>query len=868
MRHWFAYHPRIFTLAVVLLGLGATAAAGWMAHRHEREALEADFATRQAIRQSALRESLASYEDTVRALAMLFSASGEVSRSEFALATQSLLQRRPGIQALQWVPMVPGRERFALENRASAETGRPFVTTVRDNTGQLSVSPLRDEHWPILYSQPVAGNERALGFDLSQGPTRATLERARQSGRLQVTPRISLVQTAGDDPGIVAVAPVFRNGEFVGWVQGVFRVRIMLRAASLSPGLRAHDLMFLDRTLPDDHPSYLLHTEMADGETSLNLEPGDFTTAWHSRFDLHFGDRIWEVLARPASEWVRQRQSPLVFLILGAGVLVTALAGVMVDVLARRAEWGRRLVSERTVELAENRRRLQEILDFSPVAIFVKDLDRRYVEVNPHFCKLLGHPREQIIGRTDDDLFRPEDAAQFFEGDSRALTSGSVIQHEARAHCNGHERWSIVHKFPLTDGKGQVVGLCGIVTDISNLKEAEHGRLHAERRLQVRQRLDGLAVLAGGIAHDLNNVLAPILLTVDVLRSSAEDDTTRDLLDSLGQSARRGAGLVRQVLAFARGVEGNRESVDLVAMVRALVKQAGEIGTPGLQVSASLPDHPTTVRADADQLHRALLNLVVNARDAMPHGGHLQLSVDSMEVDALFAANLPELSPGHYRTIAVSDTGSGIPVEVRDRIFEPFFTTKPPGRGTGLGLAMVDAIVRAHHGAVTVYSEPNRETTFRLYLPAHEDGTKQAVHEDKIARRGEGRTILVVDDEPAIRAATRRTLESAGYQVLLASQGLEALEVFANHEGRIDLVLTDLVMEGMDGAELLENLTARFPDLPVLVTSGFPATDRVAKALAERRWRFLPKPATASQLLQALSETLANGDAGTAGKSD
>lgn len=858
MRHWFAYHPRFFTLLTIVVGVVASLLGYWGSAGIADENLRRELQSRVVIRENALRESLRGYEDTVRSLAMLYLASDEVTREEFALASKGLLTRRAGIQAIQWAPVIPGHARAEHERRASAELGLPYVITERDQDGRIHAAAIRSEYWPITFNEPLAGNEAALGYDTAVGPNRAVLDRARETGRMQVTPRFDLIQTEPGDNGVILVAPVDDEDGFVGWVQGVFRLADMLKSIAPSPELRSVNVVYLDLSEPRDDPAHILFWDVADDLRMTGMSLEEIRRGWHGSFVVDFGGRQWEVLARPSPAWLKANRSMMPGVLVVGGLLLTFLAALVVDILARRAQWGRRLVAERTLELSESRRRLQEILDFSPVAIFVKDREHRYVQVNPGLARLFGKNAEEILGRSDTDLFNATDAQFIRDTDDRALAGRDVIEYELHAQIDGHEIWCIVNKFPLTDGHGRLVGVCGIATDIRGLKEAESGKLQAERRLQVRQRLEGLAVLAGGIAHDLNNVLAPILLTVDILKSTTDDEQSRELLDSIGQSARRGAGLVRQVLAFARGTEGNRETVDLRELMAEIGRHTRDSAPNGLKVFVDLPADPARVSADRDQLHRAVLNLIVNARDSMPEGGELRLEVECVEADALFVSNLPELAVGRYHTIGVTDTGNGIDSAVRDRIFEPFFTTKAPGRGTGLGLAMVDAIVRAHHGAVTVYSESGRGTTFRLYLPADVNQAGAAAMEELVPPRGSGQMILVVDDEPAIRAASRRTLEAAGYRVVVAAHGREALDVLVSHP-EVVLVLTDLVMEGMDGAQLLEVLEGLHPDLPVLITSGFPATDRVAKALEERRWRFLPKPATANQLLRAIAETLNGG---------
>jgi two-component system, cell cycle sensor histidine kinase and response regulator CckA len=349
--------------------------------------------------------------------------------------------------------------------------------------------------------------------------------------------------------------------------------------------------------------------------------------------------------------------------------------------------------------------------------------------------------------------------------------------------------------------------------------------------------------LAGGIAHDLNNVLAPVMMSVDLLKHRLTDPADREILDIVGSSARRGADMVQQILSFARGMEGRRVEVDVGRILQEVVRIIGDTFPKSIRVELEMTSGLHPVHADPTQLHQVLLNLCVNARDAMPKGGVLRLR-------AVNTANDEPLV-----RIEVEDTGTGIPADLLGKIFDPFFTSKEPGKGTGLGLSTALAIVRGHGGSLEVSSVPGEGTVFTVFLPAlRRAGEKPAVTASPTLQRGRGETVLVVDDEASIRHITRQTLEAYGYEVLDAADGAEGIALFIARRFEIDVVLTDMAMPRLDGHALIRELHRIDPSVPVIGVSGvssIPPLDEEKETV-----RFLPKPYTTSSLLTALREVL------------
>ena len=441
-----------------------------------------------------------------------------------------------------------------------------------------------------------------------------------------------------------------------------------------------------------------------------------------------------------------------------------------------------------------------------------------------------------------------------------------VVNSLHEAIDSGREAWNEEYRFRLKDGsyaivldrgsilrdaKGKATRMVGGMTDLTERKKLESQYLRA-------QRMESVGTLAGGIAHDLNNVLAPILMSIDLLRiDAAKDPRHLRILETIRTSAQRGSNLVRQVLSFARGLEGQRVAVNLGHLVDDLERIVRETFPRAIRMTTSIPTELWLVVGDATQLHQILMNLAVNARDAMPGGGTLTIAADNLEIDAQYASSNQDARPGPYVMLAVTDTGMGMPPEVRDRIFEPFFTTKEVGKGTGLGLSTVHAIIKSHGGFVTVSSKVGQGSTFKIFLPADPTLPQESRGSSPLELlRGHGELVLVVDDEASIRGITRQTLEAFGYQVLTASDGAEALAVFAQHTNKVAAVLIDMAMPVLDGPVAIQALLRIRSNTRIIAVSGLASNISVTKAAGAGAKDFLPKPYSAEALLKMLRQVL------------
>ncbi len=489
------------------------------------------------------------------------------------------------------------------------------------------------------------------------------------------------------------------------------------------------------------------------------------------------------------------------------------------------------------------------LIDHATDAIVVRDLEHVITFWSKGAETVYGWTREQAVGQPIWKLLY-RDAAPFHEATATLLAEGrwsGELEHVTRDNETRaiFGRWTL-----LRDAAGAPRAVLAINSDVTQARKVE-------RQFLRSQRLESIGTLAGGIAHDLNNVLTPILMSVDLLRLDQAPADRDKILATIEQSAARGADMVRQVLTFARGVEGQRMPTRVGDLCRDVVKIAAETFPRNIGVHVQVEDSLPVVHGDPTQLHQVLLNLCVNARDAMPHGGELRITVNVAHIDAQYVGLDAEATEGPHVVICVEDSGDGMPPDVLDKIFEPFYTTKDLGRGTGLGLSTSLAIVRSHGGFIRVYSDVGRGSRFQVYLPVHDRAASEATRSPvEEVPRGQGELVLVVDDEASVRDVTRQTLEAFGYRVVTCAEGADALGIFAQRQHEIAVVLTDMMMPIMDGLTLIRVLQRINPAVRIIAASGLHANGRVAKAAEAGVRHFLEKPYTADALLRTLHQVI------------
>lgn len=499
---------------------------------------------------------------------------------------------------------------------------------------------------------------------------------------------------------------------------------------------------------------------------------------------------------------------------------------------------------------AEQRLREQgEVLDKARDAICVTDLQGRVTYWNQSASRLFGWSSEKDQGQSVHAMFGLFNQALMPEALLETRARGAWTREMQLTGTDTDLRYIVSRWTLVRDNSDRPKSILIINTDVTEQKKLEAQLLRA-------QRLEGIGTLAGGIAHDLNNVLAPILMSVNLLQQQLTDEKLLRLVGVLEKSALHGAGLIRQVLAFARGAEGERAELQPQLVIKDVVLLLSDTLPRAISIETDIASDLWLILANSTQLSQVLMNLGVNARDAMPHGGRLLFQAGNITVDDKLALVNPGAQAGPHVIITVADTGTGIPVELLNRIFDPFFTTKAAGKGTGLGLSTVLGVMKGHGGFLQVQSTLGRGTEFRLYFPAVVcKSVEPAGIDAKQPPRGKGEIVLIIDDEAQVRDIARAALEAFGYRVLVAEDGAAGLALYRQHRQRVRAVLTDMMMPAMQGEEVIRELRLLNPDVRIVAMSGV-IIERAEITEETGRLTYLPKPMTAQDLVGALQRVL------------
>ena len=529
---------------------------------------------------------------------------------------------------------------------------------------------------------------------------------------------------------------------------------------------------------------------------------------------------------------------------------------VLKDRLSRLVASVRRALQE-TQTRAEQRRNEDKVreqaalLDKARDAIFVTDMEMRILYRNKAAERMYGSGLQESTGRGPEQLVFGKRGAQSSEALKELFQRDEWKGELQKSSEDGRQNIVESHWSLLRDDSGHPKSILVIDTDITEKKQLETQFLRM-------QRMQSIGALAGGIAHDLNNVLAPILMVTELLRDELTSEESRQRLDTAKASAQRGAEMVKQILAFSQGAGGELRTIQLKHLIADMVRLMKDTFPRSIRVESRMDKELRPVLGDVIQLNQVLLNLCVNARDAMPKGGTLQIGAYNTQLEGKRMPTAPEPVTGRFVLLTVADTGVGISQEVLHRIFEPFFTTKEAGKGTGLGLSTVLGIIRSCHGFVEVASEVGKGTIFEVYLPVAVQGDADAIHcAVPAVDPGQGETILLVDDEAAVLEMTRATLEAFNYKVITAQDGADALILFQQHVSEIDVVITDMDMPVMDGESLIRQLRVLAPGVRVICVSGLALEANLKEVAGLHPQAFLTKPYTSEKLLTTLKSVAA-----------
>ena len=596
----------------------------------------------------------------------------------------------------------------------------------------------------------------------------------------------------------------------------------------------------------------VLEDNMLDAELAIQaLDQAGYTCQWDcvdtreaflARLDGHIYDLVISDYNLPmfdglsAVQLLRQRDPDLPFILvsgtLGEETAIESLKAGATDYvvkshLARLPPVVARALRERDEQRQrrEAEARYRDLFENANDMIYTRDLDGYFTTVNGMGERLTGYTREQLLAMSIEQLFAPE---------YLHLRAEEILKHHGEAALAVAEELEFIRKdgtrilvevsSRLIYETGRPTGVQGIARDVSERKRAEEQRKLLEDQLLQAQKMESIGTLAGGVAHDFNNMLTAIIGNIQlVLESTPSESLDYPMLTEIEKAATRATALTRQLLTFSRRQPIERRTIDLNATINELSQMLRRLIGEHVDVAIRLADQLSPIFADPAQIQQVVMNLAVNARDAMPGGGHLLIATREVELDEQACRNQPWARPGRYAQLIVGDTGTGMDAELQQRIFEPFFTTKERGKGTGLGLSVVYGIIKQHEGFVQVDSAPERGTTFTIFLPVPAVALGVVVPDLSPLVRGGNETILVAEDEASLRYLASTVLERLGYTVILAEDGLEAVNLFRTNQSRIDLVILDLVMPRFSGRDALELMRAIRPDLRALFVTGYDA---------------------------------------------
>ncbi len=652
-----------------------------------------------------------------------------------------------------------------------------------------------DDYWVTRIIVPEATNLPALNQDLHQHPNASvvtSLSRAAETGKIVSTTVIDLLQGG---QGIATYQTLVDKNELaLGYINGVFRITMMLNTCLSEANLRER---FRFRFVEESGAIAYLHPDGSTGEE------------WEYAFDLpvRIADRRWILRLAPTPRYLEDfRNRADEIMALTGLILVTLMALLLRALLLRQAA------------LRESQTKYRLLVENQNDLVVQFDLEGRFLYVSPSYCQTFGKTEEELLGRNNPPLVHEND---------REAAAGSMACLSEPPHRSYHEqrvmtcdgwRWLAWSNRAVLDDDGQMEAVTTVGRDITP-------RRKLEEQLIQSQKMQAIGLLAGGIAHDFNNLLHAMLNNLEfVFQEFKPTGQTRQDLEQLRRGVDQAMGLTRQLLAFSRQQVLKSATLDLNVVIDDMLQMMRRMIDVSITIDFAPAAELVRIHADRGQVEQVFMNLCVNARDAISGTGTISIRTEAREIDAAFCELHPDAKPGKYGVLTVADTGRGMAPEVLERIFEPFFTTKEVGQGTGLGLASIYGVVQQHDGFMLVESEPDRGAKFTVFLPRSEKDVTPTDKEPRKPAAGGDETILLAEDNVDVLNLAVRVLEKGGYQVLVATDGDEAVKVFKKHKDEVDLVMLDLVMPRLGGREAGELIRQVRSDIPILFASGYDPT--------------------------------------------
>lgn len=865
------------TLAVVLAGSIVSALGGWITLSADRHMAQRALNAQARLHAKIIEARFSELEHPVLSAADFVAADLDGSPAEFLRFASFAAPHAPLVRWLGWAPLVLAANRDAFE-AAARQRYAAFGISVRSG-GQLAAASAHPAYLPLYAVRNFRGRSVPLGLDLAADPVlRAAADRARDEGRPVATGSIVGLDEGKSGEITVLFAPVYRdpmtvlNGvaarrhNLIGYVIGAYGIDAMLGFVTAGVATDDERISF---ARPRPSPAAHFGEAVAAGQPAPTASAGPPLAAaapgeYRAVHQLQFSGQVWVATFAFTPQAVARRRSYAPFGWFGAGLLLTAALGTMTARSESQRLSTERLVATRTRELSvvneqlrESAETLEATLAAAPLCIIVVDPAGRIIQWNLGAERIFGYAPAEVLGKCYFTLLVPEQDRAVADALFQRICNGETLRDMAVQRLRRDRVLLDIRAAgnPLHDAEGRLRGVVFAEQDVT-----ESHRL--EEQLHQAQKMEAIGQLTGGVAHDFNNLLGAAITSLDLLRDRLQGDAeNRELADDALDALLHGADLVRRLLAFARRQPLQPEHVQLNGLVLEAVRLLRPLLGDGIEIELQLGDALWPVLVDRAQFETTLINLATNGRDAMPHGGKLGFMTGNLHVTAEMPARNPEVAPGDYVVVEVSDTGMGMPPSLMQRIFEPFFTTKGKAVGTGLGLSMVLGFIKQSGGHIEVESEPGLGSCFRLYLSCHADDEcdrppVEPVGATSATPAGHGERVLVVEDNPGLRHIVLQQLRKFGYRAADVEDAPAAIAALESGDA-VDLLFTDVMLPGgMTGIELAAVVRSRWPGTKVLLTSGFP------EALLDQPsslpgLRLISKPYREEELVRTLRDVLA-----------
>ena len=849
-----------------------------------------------------LAERRDKYESMLLSLRSHFLFAGEVSRDRFGMVAKELIARHPGVLALEWVPRVPAEEREAVEAKARTEGFPHFQFLERDSRASSHFKFVkagnRSEYYPILFKEPQQGDSRVLGYDLFSCDIQPILAAARNTGLTTSTPVRQVAAESRQTFEFVVAIPVYHNwpppsdasarqAQLKGFLQAVFQVDELF--GSMAPEMSIPGVEIFAWDSVEGARGQLLYSSLAF-KSEQRVSPSQSVQFKKSSgspsvaIEFPIGARNWHVEFYPNADWLKANRGGASLALLLGGFSVTGLLAAGFHAGARREALVSTQVERRTSELKSTLALLErEVTDrkqtesalhsahshlltaqrLGRIGSWALDLGTESLVWSKEVFRIFGQSIDSFVPTRESfsGLVHPEDVEELKNRAAIAIRDIHPYSMEHRIVLpDGSIRHVVEHAEVIAGSDGKPAQMLGAVQDVTESKRAAADREILDRRVRETQKLESLGVLAGGIAHDFNNLLTVILGNAGLARLELPPGCKAEsALDQIEFASKRSADLCFQMLAYAGKGRYSLKPLDLTHLVQEAVPLMNFSIHGGCKLRLNLAEGLPAVRGDEDQLKQMLMNLVVNASEAITQSeGSITVATGLERLEAAALKTLrgaTDLTPGEYAYLEVADTGCGMSPETLSKVFEPFFSTKFAGRG--LGLAATFGIVRTHSGALKVTSELGKGSAFRIILPIV---SAEARATDKPLARSQDApgagAVLVIDDEESVRVFVNTVLTHEGFEVLLARDGCEGLDLFRNSRLNVQLVILDMVMPRMGGEETYQALKEMRPDVPVFIMSGYLHKEVMARFAGQEVFGFLQKPFGGAELIAEVKRVM------------